>query len=224
MVGADRMTGGRPAPACPLCAAPAPEPLAQVRERRYWRCGTCDLAFLDPGQLPALDEERADYDLHENDPADAGYRRHLAKLTEPLIAGLTPGLEGLDYGCGPGPTLSAMLRDRGFRMTDYDPIFRPDPAALARTYDLIACTEAAEHFHRPGREFARLARLLRPGGRLGLMTRLRLPEIDFPTWFYLREISHVAFYSPATLDWLADRHGWELLAVRPPDVALFARR
>jgi hypothetical protein len=34
-------------------------------------------------------------------------------------------LHGLDYGCGPGPTLSSMFREKGFKMADYDLFFKP---------------------------------------------------------------------------------------------------
>lgn len=193
---------------CPLCLAAGLEEFAEIAPRRYLHCRACDVVVLDPGQLPPPAEERAEYALHRNHPGDPHYRRHLAQLTDPLTAGLPPGAEGLDFGCGPGPAVSAMLTERGFRMADYDPYFRPDRAVLAASYDFIACTEAAEHFHRPAREFALLARLLRPGGRLGVMTRLRTGAVDFGQWWYTRERSHVTFYSPGTMRWIAARHGW----------------
>ena len=48
-----------------------------------------------------------------------------------------------------------MLRESGHEMTDYDPIFQPDDAAVAEgaQYDFVTCTEVAEHFHNPAREF-----------------------------------------------------------------------
>jgi hypothetical protein len=48
-------------------------------------------------------------------------------------------------------------------MRNFDPFFAPDRASLRRTYDVIACSETAEHFDCPGDEFQRLDRLLRPG-------------------------------------------------------------
>ena len=35
-------------------------------------------------------EEKAQYDLHENDPYDLGYRKFLSRLTDPLLAKLPP--------------------------------------------------------------------------------------------------------------------------------------
>ena len=212
---------GNPAE-CPLCAAVGAVPFAAVGGRCYRRCGVCRLTFLEPAQRPGRDAERAEYALHDNDPADPGYRRFLAQATGPLLERETPGAEGLDFGCGPGPAVAAMLGERGFAVRNYDPFFAPDTDALARSYDFVVCTEAAEHFHRPGREFARIDGLLRPGGWLALMTGIMRDDSAFAGWPYRREASHVVFYRPETLDWIARRFGW---AAEPAgrNVVLFAK-
>ena len=129
------------------------------------------------------------------------------------MARLAPGARGLDYGSGPGPTLSRMLAEAGPPTSDYDPFFASGPGLLGATYDFVTCSEAAEHFHDPAREFQRLDRLLRPGGWLGLMTGIVDPETDLETWWYLRDPTHVVFYSLRTLTWLGERHGWTLVPV-----------
>ena len=40
--------------------------------------------------------------------------RFLGRLAEPLVERLDPGASGLDFGCGPGPALAAMLTRRGY--------------------------------------------------------------------------------------------------------------
>ncbi|HEX4048743.1 MAG TPA: class I SAM-dependent methyltransferase [Elusimicrobiota bacterium] len=164
--------------------------------------------------------ERARYETHRNSPDDPGYRAFLDRLLAPLTAVLPAGAEGLDYGCGPGPTASAMLRERGFRTFDYDPFFFPDARPLARTFDFIVCTEVLEHLRRPAEDLARLAGLLKPGGLLGAMTGVLEDDASFEGWWYRRDFTHVMFYRPETLDWIARRWGWELS--RPSrDAALF---
>lgn len=205
--------GPRPAAGaapCPLCASADVAPHAERRGTRYWRCAVCRLVFLDPAQRLDAAAERAHYGTHENDPADPGYRAFLARLADPLGERLVPGAEGLDYGCGPGPALSGMMRERGFRMRDYDPFFAPDADALARTYDFVTCSETAEHFHHPAAEFARLDGLLRPGGWLGVMTEMRDDARDFVNWRYARDPTHAVFYHPDTLRWIADAFGWRM--------------
>jgi SAM-dependent methyltransferase len=207
---------------CPLCHGDEVAPLATVQGKEYLECRTCGLAFLQPEARLDSVAERARYELHENDPGDLGYRDFLGRLARPLIRRLQPGAHGLDYGSGPGPTLSLMLEEKGFPMEIYDPFFAPDPAVLERRYDFVTCTETAEHFHDPAREFGRLHRLIRPGGWLGVMTETREPERSFQDWHYVREPTHVCFYQARTMEWVATRHGWEL--ERPGRTVFLFRR
>lgn len=216
---------------CPLCgsgrgAGPGTDQAPALHARRggaaYYRCPACALVFLDPAHHLPPEDERARYETHRNDPGDARYRAFLDRLASPLRTKLAPGAEGLDYGSGPGPTLSRMLEEHGFRMSVYDPFFAPDRAVLERRYDFVTCTETAEHFFDPAAEFARFGSLVRPGGWLAVMTGVLTEDIDFDTWWYVRDPTHVCFYTPATLRWIADRLGWSL--ERPADnVALFRR-
>lgn len=205
---------------CPLCADPDAALFADLPPRTYFQCATCALVFLDPSQRPTADEERAEYDLHENDPSDSRYRKWLSKLTDPLLTGLDSRAQGLDFGSGPGPTISVMLEECGYTVRNYDPFYAPDSRALNETYDFISCSETAEHFHCPADEFTLMARLMRPGGRLGVMTQMLLPGINFATWRYRLQPSHVVFYSPETMNWLAQHFGWHLELLLP-DVVIF---
>lgn len=192
---------------CPVCGAGADLFLA-LEGRDYWRCGDCHATFVAPHQLPDPAAELAHYRLHCNDPDDPGYRGFLGRLAEPLLAQLAPGARGLDYGCGPGPALAAMLSAAGHPMAVYDPFFAPDERPLCGHYDFITCTEVIEHFHRPAREFARLDGLLAPGGWLGLMTEFQTDDARFARWHYRRDPTHVVFYREETLRHLAVRWGW----------------
>jgi SAM-dependent methyltransferase len=206
---------------CPLCAGGS-RAFLSADGRDYRRCGTCALTFLPPGQHAEPARERARYAEHRNGPEDAGYRAFLDKVLAPLCARLKPGAEGLDYGCGPGPAASVMLRERGFPTTDYDPFFAPDAGALARTYDFVVCTEVLEHLRRPAEDLARLDGLLRPGGILAAMTGVLEDDAAFAGWWYRRDFTHVSFYRPETLAWIARRFGWTL--ERPArDAALFLK-
>ena len=177
--------------------------------------------------LPSMDQERARYETHENDPADPRYRSFLDRLATPLAERLEPGAEGLDVGSGPGPALSQMLTERGFPTAIWDPFFAPDPAPLVRRWDFVTCSETVEHFHDPAGGWARLFDLVQPGGWLGVMTE-PIPdgaphplEIDsLAAWWYARDPTHVALHRDRTFGWLAHRYGAELF--RPSrSVALF---
>jgi 2-polyprenyl-3-methyl-5-hydroxy-6-metoxy-1,4-benzoquinol methylase len=194
---------------CPLCGSDRVRPFATVQQRGYHDCDVCRLVHLAPTQRLAAAAEHEHYLTHENDPADFGYRAFLSRLAVPLAERLEPGAEGLDYGCGPGPALARMLEEQGFRVSAYDPFFAPDDAALGRRYDFVTCTEVAEHFFEPAAELERLQRLLRPGGWLGVMTELLDEQRDFASWRYVRDPTHVCFYRPPTMRWIADHFGWE---------------
>ncbi len=207
---------------CPVCQATSPQPLLEVDSRSYWRCDVCEARFLDPKQFPGCEEERTHYLNHDNDPDDPGYRRFLSKLALPLLERLKPGRCGLDYGCGPGPALAIMLEEAGHRIALYDPFFFEDEDVLAQTYDVITCTEVAEHFHRPHKEFDRLDQLLRPGGWLGIMTCFQTDDDRFAAWHYRRDPTHVVFYREATLRHIATERGWSC-EIPAKDIALMRK-
>jgi SAM-dependent methyltransferase len=196
-------------PACPVCRAPAARPLLVAGGRDYWRCESCAASFLAPSQRPERATEHAHYLHHENDVHDPRYRRFLSRLADPLLARLAPASRVLDYGCGPGPALAAMLAEAGHEVAVWDPFFAPDPTPLAARYDAVTCTEVAEHFHDPAGEFDRLGALLRPGGWLALMTCFQTDDARFAAWHYRADPTHVVFYRAATLAHVAAARGWQ---------------
>lgn len=180
------------------------------------------MTFVPTAQHKSAAEERARYETHRNGPEDAGYRAFLDRLLKPLAARLPAGARGLDYGSGPGPTASMMMRERGFSMRDYDPFFAPDEGALRAKYDFLVCTEVVEHLRQPAAIFLNIDSLLVPGGTLGILTGVLEDDAAFPSWWYHRDPTHVAFYRPETLAWIARRFGWSL--ERPSrDAALFLK-
>jgi hypothetical protein len=99
-----------------------------------------------------------------------------------------------------------MFEDAGFPMRLYDPYYAADPAILDREYGFVTCTEAAEHFARPGAEWERIAALVRPGGWIGVMTSLYNDTTSFADWYYKNDPTHVCFYARETFEWLTRRY------------------
>lgn len=199
-------TSSQPAECCPLCGArDGVLSFAADPRRPYLRCGTCGLIFVPRACHPSPTEARRRYDLHRNNPDDAGYRSFLNQLVEPLAARLPAGAEGLDFGSGPCPVLSLLLAGRGFRMSQYDPLYAPEPAALNRRYDFVACSETVEHFTNPARDLDIMLSLVREGGWIGIMTGMVAPGTDFARWRYANDITHVCFYTQGTFEWWAAR-------------------
>lgn len=194
----------------------------EAHGRKFVHCTRCDIVSVPDEFLLAPVEERARYARHRNDPEDEGYRAFLRNLLDEVAPRVPAGAEGLDYGCGEPPVLMAMLEDAGLRMTGFDLYFRRDEAALERTYDLIVCSETAEHFRDPLAEFARLGALLRPGGLLAVMTGMLEDWAEFARWHYRTDATHICFYAPRTMRWLAEHFGWTVELPRA-NVAIFRK-
>lgn len=214
--------GSEPFP-CPLCGGSEREPFHADPHRAYLRCSTCWLVFVPKRFHLDRSAEKAEYDRHENRPDDPGYRRFLSRLTEPLLERIGTGKTGLDFGCGPGPALPAMLEEQGHVVDRYDPFYFNDPAVFGKTYDFITATEVVEHLRNPGRELERLFSLLKPGGWLGIMTKMVISQEAFQRWHYIRDWTHISFFSRETFRFLAGRFGAELIFVGK-DVVLMRTR
>lgn len=207
---------------CPLCGSLECSFYAEAHGRDYLGCTVCSVVFVRPEHRLSPSEERRRYEKHRNHPDDPAYKAYLGSLLAPLLDRLPPKASGLDFGCGPGPAVSAILREAGHEMEDYDPFFRPDRYAINRVYDFVVCTEVAEHFHRPAAELALISRLVGKGGALLLATRLVPNNQPFESWWYVRDPTHVVFYSRASLDWIAARWGWQVVS-STDSVHLFRR-
>ncbi len=187
---------------CPLCEGNGIATYYRDKVRAYLQCGACQLVFVPPDQHLSAVEEKTYYDLHENQPDDPGYRKFLSRLFDPLNVRLGQQARGLDFGSGPGPTLSRMFAEAGYEIALYDPYYAPDLSVLSAQYDFITLSEVAEHLSDPGIELERLWNCLSPGGWLGIMTkRVRDPQA-FRTWHYITDPTHISYFSETTFQWL----------------------
>lgn len=212
--------------ACPLCKRVisfAAAPFSRDRRRVYLQCPRCELVFVPPSFHLSPQEEKAEYDRHENRLEDTQYRAFLDRLAAPLSASLPPGARGLDFGCGPAPALAALLEERGFTVALYDLYYRDDPSMLRQRYDFITASEVVEHLAQPAAVLARLWALLRPGGVLGIMTKRVRDAEAFSGWHYKNDPTHISFFSPRTFRWWAADRGATLCFTGPDTVLLFKR-
>jgi len=195
---------------CPLCHNDGASEFHRDKLRPYFRCSTCALVFVPALFHLTAREEMQRYELHQNNPEDDAYRAFLMRLGSPLMERLEPGAVGLDYGFGPGPTLSLTLAENGFPTEIYDPYFADDPTMLDARYDFLTCTETVEHFRNPAKHWEQMVDLVKPNGWMGVMTSLITEDTDFKTWHYARDDTHIAFYSHSTIEWIADRYSLKL--------------
>ncbi len=187
---------------CPLCSSSAKD-YHQDKNRAYFQCQNCRLVFVQPGTFLSVREEKSRYDLHQNSPDDTGYRKFLSRMCVPMINRLSMGSRGLDFGCGPGPTLSVMFEELGYPMAIYDPIYATDESVLEIEYDFVTATEVVEHLQRPKQSLNRMWRCVKPGGYLGIMSKIVIGQEAFANWHYKNDDTHICFYSTETFGWLA---------------------
>jgi len=192
---------------CPLCQSQHISEFYHDQNRNYVCCPICCLVFVPPNQLLSSKEEKGRYDLHQNSPHDPDYRQFLNRLFNPMNKHLKPKSCGLDFGSGPGPTLSVMFKESSHFVELYDPFYANDIRVFNKQYDFITLTEVAEHLHNPKKEFDRLWKSLKLGGQLGVMTKMILDRNSFINWHYKNDPTHICFYARSTFEWLAAQWG-----------------
>ena len=174
---------------CPLCKHDSGY-FGTYQGRIYNICTFCASVFLDPSDLPSAKAEKKRYDKHENSLDNKGYLQFLEPLRNAVVKNESATLTGLDYGCGPNPVLSKLLKKEGLTV---------------KQYDIYYHKEVIEHFHNPYEAFAQLKSLLKPkNSKLYCKTALLQPEQDFESWAYKNDFTHSFFYSEKALQFLKE--------------------
>ena len=161
-----------------------------------------------------FENEEKHYRFHNNDVNDKGYQNFVSPITSAILADFTNTDSGLDFGAGTGSAISKVLQDNGFQIVQYDPFFHNHPELLKTQYNYIACCEVVEHFHHPAKEFELLKKLLLPNGKLYIMTHLYEPVVDFTTWYYKNDHTHVFMYQQETMEWIAKTFGFSSVEIK----------
>ena len=207
---------------CPLCHEAEHTLYCKHETGEYRLCKQCALVFVLPDAHLDEDEEKERYDLHTNSPDDLNYRKFLSKMLDPVCERVPKGSFGLDFGSGPGPTLSKMFEENGYVMRIYDHFYARDDDTLAQKYDFITSTEVVEHLYAPSAVINKLMGMLKPKGLLALLTQPYPSPEEFSSWYYKNDPTHVCFYSPTTMRWLAKKHTARLETVGK-DIFIFTK-
>ncbi len=167
------------------------------------------MVYVPNSFLITKEEEKQKYDNHQNSLENLGYVSFLNKLLTPLRSYLPKEAKGVDFGSGPGPTLSLLMKERGYDMDIYDYFYAKNDFIFDKKYDFITMTEVIEHLKDPFFEIQRLWSLLYEDGLLGIMTAFRVK--DFHSWYYKRDMTHIRFFTPKTFKFLAKKINAKIL-------------
>jgi len=95
------------------------------------------------------------------------------------------------------------MQESGHQVQVYDPYYFPDPSYLKQQYDFVTTTEVLEHLNTPKNSIELLISLIKPGGYLGIMTKRVKDQASFANWHYIRDPTHISFFSIATFKYLS---------------------
>jgi SAM-dependent methyltransferase len=204
---------------CPLCLNPNTEKYSEDKIRSYYQCSNCQLVFVPRSDLISFQKEKERYDAHENDASDSGYFNYLTTISEQIDPFLGESKTGLDFGCGRTTILADQFLGRGYEMESYDAYFLKNELIWDKNFDFIILSEVIEHLRGPRQDMRQLVRLLNPGGKLFIKTKL-LPETkaSFDQWFYKRDSTHVQFFNHASMEFLKNYLGMKNVKTIGPDL------
>ncbi len=193
-----------------MCTQNSLQKFYQDKQRIFLQCNTCKLISVPTENQLSPADEKAQYDKHQNNPEDIGYRKFLSRVFDPLLKQISRNSLGLDFGCGPGPTICHMANEHGIKVCNYDLYYFNQPELLERQYDFITMTEVIEHIADPKLLFVKLDTLLKREGLLAIMTKRVMDIQAFSNWHYKNDPTHICFYSIKTFEWIALKLEWRL--------------
>ena len=173
--------------ACPFCGADASRPAPPYANRyadieyRYWRCTACASHFIDPVPDAAQRAQLFDPARYHASFYETVAQERYRSLAGRLAGYLRQGSRVLDYGCGNGQLLAALV-ERGLAPVGVEVSQVAADNAAARSgclvwpesdsrwratqYDAVVMVDVIGHLADPAATLRTIAATLRPGGIL----------------------------------------------------------
>ena len=198
---------------CKICGHPAITYKHPRFDMTFHECEHCEFIYKDDSHRLSYDEEFSAYNRHQNSEQNMGYVNFLTNFIDAAIMPYIQKGDVLDFGSGPNPVLAKIMKEQYlFNVDIYDIFYAPKKIYENKTYDLITSTEVIEHLSQPVEVIKVMVDHLKPGGYLSMMTLFHPKDRKaFFEWFYIRDITHLCFYTPKTLEYIAKRLNVEVV-------------
>lgn len=199
---------------CKICGANTKIMQHPKSGELYHFCEMCEFISKDEDEFISMEDELKIYNKHHNSIEDPKYVAYFYKfLNEAVFEYTSEGKTGFDFGSGPSPVLAELLsRNHGYVMDIYDKFYSPLKTYKNKKYDLVTSTEVVEHLDNPILYFKLFKELLNEDGTLSVMTLFhQCDEEHFWNWNYIRDKSHISFYTPKTMEKIAQRIGLNMI-------------
>lgn len=198
---------------CRICGAITRELLDVKFNNTYDVCERCEFIGIRLSDTISFDDERIEYDRHENTIENEGYVAMFKRFLEASVIPFKKNGTGFDFGSGPEPVLTQVIaRDYEFDMDHYDLHYQPIKVHSGKVYDVIVSTEVAEHLQQPMAVFRELVEHMKLGSIVAIMTLFHEGDDGkFLDWWYRRDVTHIAFYTPKTFAYIAKELGLKVI-------------
>jgi len=208
---------------CKLCNCKTTIISDKKIDKNYYRCLECDYIFIDEKHILDAESEKKHYNNHDNNLESLGYVKMFEKIIDEFITSDTKDIKtALDFGCGEGEVLPILLERKDIKCDRYDLFYFPTKVYENKNYDLIVSTEVFEHLANPLEIFKILLKHIKKDGYLLIMTYFQ-PENkdDFFKWFYIKDVTHIGFFSLKTFEFLASELNLKIVKSNDKNTILF---
>lgn len=222
--------------ACNLCGADRPRPFLRRQGHAVVACTGCGLVYVNPRASRAALHSH----YNANESSRIQYYLDVEQADRRSFEGVLRRLEGLKPGKGRlldvGPnvgTCLALAKERGWQASgieinaaaarycrearglDVRAGTLDDRPFAPRSFDAVLMGDVIEHLPDPGHALDQVHELLEPGGLLLISTP------DIAGWagrlLQVKPEEHLYYFSPATMQALLEKCGYELVEIVPFD-------
>jgi len=210
---------------CKICKSKSIKIIDTKTDKIYHRCQNCDYIYLNNKFHLNQENEKKHYDNHNNNLESLGYVKIFENLITDFILPQKQNIKtALDFGCGEGEVLPTLLNQKNILCDKYDLFYFPKKNYRDKKYDLITSTEVFEHLNNPLNTIKELLLHLNKNGYLLIMSAFHPSDNeDFLKWFYIKDVTHIGFFSILTFQYLAKKFNLKILQNNSKNIIMFKK-